>query len=184
MAVKGTSKPTNTTKKSNVVKMAKKPGASAAAAEPTKKKKAAPKADSKYIGKSSGMRVQAFQDKLMRENFKAKLSDAELAEAMRKEFPNAVAFEEKHVAGIRSQFNNGRRASQDGAKPPKPLPKFDDEGNEMNPRVGGAKKAAEPKAAKKTTGKKKTAPPPEEEEEEETEETDEEEEETDETEEE
>lgn len=172
MAVKSTSKPTNTTKKSNVVKMAKaKPAAAAAEAAPKAKKA---KADSKYIGKTTGMRVQAFQDKLMKDNFKAKLTDAELAEAMRKEFPNAVAFTEAHVAGIRSQFNNGRRASQEGQKPAKPLPKFDDEGNEVNPRAG-AKKAA-PAAGKKTGGKAKKAAPAEEEEEEEVEEEEEEEE--------
>jgi len=171
MAVKGTTKPTNTTKKSNVVKMPKKPGATAAAAEAPAKKAKAKKADSKYIGKTTGMRVQAFQDDLMKKNYKAKLTDAELAEAMRAEFPNAVAFEEKHVAGIRSQFNNGRRPSQEGVKPPKPLAKFDDEGNEVNPRAG-AKKAAP--AAGKKTGKKK--PAVEEEEEEEVEEEEEEEE--------
>lgn len=165
MAAKGTTKATNTTKKSNVIKMAKtKPAAAAAAAAPAAKKKAAPKADSKYIGKTTGMRVQAFQDKLMKDNFKAKLTDSELAAAMRKEFPNAVAFEEKHVAGIRSQFNHGRRASQEGAKPAKPLPKYDEDGNEVNPRAG-AKKAAP--AAKKTAGKKAKAAPVEEEEEEE-----------------
>lgn len=163
MAVKGTSKPTNTTKKSNVVKMAKAKPAAAAPAAPAAKKKAAPKADSKYIGKTSGMRVQAFQDKLMKDNYKAKLTDAQLAAAMRKEFPNAVAFEEKHVAGIRSQFNNGRRASQEGAKPAKPLPKFDDEGNEVNPRAGAKKTAP---AGKAKTGKAKKAAAAEEEEEE------------------
>ncbi len=164
MAAKGTTKATNTTKKSSVVPI-KKTKPAAAVAAPAKKK-AAPKADSKYIGKTSGLRVQAFQDKLMKDNYKAKLTDAELAKAMRVEFPNAVAFEEKHVAGIRSQFNNGRRASQDSTKPAKPLAKFDDEGNEVNPRAVGRKAA--PATAKKTAGgKKKTAPVEEEEEEEE-----------------
>lgn len=162
MAVKGTTKPTNTTKKSNVVKMAKVKPAAAPAEAPAKKAKAK-KADSKYIGKTTGMRVQAFQDDLMKKNYKAKLTDAELAEAMRKEFPNAVAFEEKHVAGIRSQFNNGRRPSQEGAKPAKPLAKFDDEGNEVNPRASAGTKKA--KGDGKKVGKKKTAPVEEEEEE-------------------
>ena len=177
MAVKGTTKPTNTTKKSNVVKMTKTKPAAAAAPEPVAKKAKAKKADSKYIGKTSGMRVQQFQDELMKKNYKAKLTDAELAKAMRVEFPNAVAFEEKHVAGIRSQFNNGRRPSQEGVKPQKPLAKFDDEGNEVNPRAVAAtkKKDASGKKAGKTA-KKKTAPV-EEEEEEETEEEEEEEEE-------
>jgi hypothetical protein len=127
---------------------------------PKAKTAKAPKADtpSKFIGVSTGMRVQAFQDKLMKDNYRAKLSDAALAQAMRDEFPNAVAFTEKHVAGIRSQYNHGHRASQEGVPPANTLAKFDDEGNKINPRARAEKAEAAPvkKTAKKAA--KKAAP--------------------------
>lgn len=159
----------NSTKKSTVVKM--QPKKVAATAAPTKTAKAAKPAakkatDSKFIGKTSGLRVQAFQDGLMKANYKAHLTDTELAKAMRAEFPNAVAFTEAHVAGIRSQYNNGRRPSQEGEKPGKALPKYDEEGNPTNPRATKASKAAKVvKAGKavKTAKAKKNAPPVEEE---------------------
>ncbi len=165
---------TKIVKKSKVLEMPKKKTSAAAApaaksstkeAKPAKKKTAE---NSKYIGKTSGMRVQAYQDKLMRENYKAKKTDAQLAKDMRDEFPNAVRFEEKHVVGIRSQFNNGRRASQENKKPEKPLAKFDAEGNPVTTRaVTGPKKGA-----KKDAPKGKKAKPVEEDEEEEDEEAD------------
>lgn len=137
-----------------------KAAASTKTAKPAKEKKVVA---SKFIGKTSGLRVQAFQDKLMKDNYKAKLSDNELAKAMRAEFPGAVAFTDAHVAGIRSQWNNGKRASQEGVAPAKRLAKFDDEGNEVNPRAG--RKAGKDKGVKAKGAAKKAKAEPEEEEE-------------------
>lgn len=157
--VKGTVKtPVNTTKKV-------KPGADAKS-----EKKAKSTKPPKYTGRTSGLRVQAFQDQLLSKNYKAKLSDAKLATAMRAEFPNAVAFTEKHVAGMRSQFNHGHRPTQEGVKPTNPLPKFDDEGNVITARARGPKKAKAEKKVKGAKKVKKVAKPVVEEEEEEAEE--------------
>lgn len=151
-----------TTKKTAVKKVVKMPAKTVKAAATTAKT-AKPKAEKatsgKYLGKTSGLRVQAFQDKLMKDNYKAKQTDVALAKAMRAEFPNAVAFTEAHVAGIRSQWNNGKRPSQEGAVPAKRLSKFDDEGNEVNPRAG-RKAGADKGVVKKGSAKKaaKAAP--------------------------
>jgi hypothetical protein len=163
----------NSTKKSTVVKMSPKKAAPVAApakatkaTKATKAAKPAKSTDSKFIGKTTGQRVQEFQDGLMKANYKAHLTDTELAKAMRNEFPNAVAFTEAHVAGIRSQYNNGRRPSQEGEKPGKPLPKFDEEGNPTNPRARAAKAVkavAKVGKAVKAAKAKKNAPPVEEE---------------------
>lgn len=158
----------------------KKHAAAKAATAPKSSTKAAPTAEgakkkaptnSKYIGKSTGLRVQAFQDQLMARNNKAKLTDAQLAKAMREEFPNAVKFTEDHVAGIRSQWNNGKRASQEGKKPEKVTLRYNEEGEAISPRARGEGKAksgaAKKGAATKETGKKKAAPVEEEEDEDE-----------------
>lgn len=148
-----------TTKKTAVKKVAKASAKTVKGAATTKATKAKTEkpASGKFIGKTSGLRVMEFQDKLMKENYKAKKTDAQLAKEMRAEFPQAAAFNEAHVAGIRSQWNNGKRASQEGAVPAKRLGKFDEEGNEVNPRAGRKAKADKAAPAKKA---KKTAPPP------------------------
>jgi hypothetical protein len=142
-------------------------------AEPKKAKAAKKDTPSKYLGRTTGMRVMAYQDKLMRENYKAKLTDESLAEIMRAEFPMAAKFTTAHVAGIRSQFNHGKRASQDGQPPAKMLTQFDDAGNPIVRGAGGGKKpvvkgTATLKSAKpvKVSGRKKAAPEDDEEEEE------------------
>lgn len=134
--------------KTRILKMAKKEAAPAPAAEaPTKAAKAAkaPKAKgapapSKFIGQTTGMRVAAFQNQLMARNFKARLTDEQLAEAMRAEFPHAVAFTVQHVRGIRSQWNNGKRGNP---VPDKPLPEY---GEDRNPILRG--KGGQPVAKK------------------------------------
>jgi hypothetical protein len=139
----------SSTKKTDVQKVVKMKAGTATAAPKAKVSKAAK--PSKFIGKTTGMRVQAFQDKLMKENYRAKLTDTDLASAMREEFPNAVAFNEKHVAGIRSQWSHGHRPSQEGTAPERALARFDDEGLAINPR---ARKAKTEKPAKKAKTKK------------------------------
>lgn len=174
-------KSSNSTKKTAVKKVAKLVKGNKPATAPAKAAKA-PKAkkerNPKYIGKTSGLRVQAFQDKLMKDNYRAKLTDAALAKAMRDEFPNAIAFTEKHVAGIRSQWNHGHRPTQEGAAPDKMLARFDEEGQAMSPRARATKAEKPTKAAKaakpvKTVKGKKAAPPPPDEDEEDVEDEDE-----------
>jgi hypothetical protein len=140
-------------------------------AGPKKVKAAKKDTPSKYLGRTTGMRVMAYQDKLMRENYKAKHTDETLAESMRAEFPMAAKFTVAHVKGIRSQFNHGKRASQDGQPPAKPLTEFDDAGNAI---VRGPGKAPVPKGKGKFSAEKpvkvkgrKKAEPVEDEEEEE-----------------
>lgn len=152
-----------------VVKLA--PKTVAAKAAKTEKAPKAKAANGKFTGKTTGLRVQAFQDKLMKDNYKAKLTDAKLAAAMRAEFPGAVAFTEAHVAGIRSQWNNGKRASQEGAVPAKRLTAFDAEGNPVSARAG-RKAGADKTVVKKGSAKKAAAVAEEEEADEEAEEED------------
>lgn len=141
------------------------------------KKAAAPKS-TRNTGKTTGMKIAAYQDMLMAKNFKAKLTDEQLAAAMREEFPNAIAYTVEHVRGIRSQWNNGARASQDGVAPEKVLPEFDDEGKPVERRRGPAPSEKKASGGKKVkAGKKAKKEEPEEDAEEEDEEDEEEEEE-------
>jgi len=148
--------------------------AKAEATEP-KAKAAKKETPSKYLGRTTGMRVMAFQDKLMRENYKAKLTDERLAEIMRAEFPMAAAFTTAHVKGIRSMFNHGKRASQDGQPPAKTLTEFDAQGSPMVRGGGGGGKPPSvpkgmgklaPSKPVKVRGRKAKAEPVEDEEEE------------------
>jgi hypothetical protein len=142
------------------------------------KKAAAPKS-TRNTGKTTGLKIAAYQDQLMQKNFKAKLTDEQLAAAMCAEFPNAITYTVNHVRGIRSQWNNGARASQEGVAPDKPLPEYGEDGSVVERRRGPA--PSEKKASgKKVKAGKKAKPEPEEEEEEDEEEDEEEEEEDDE----
>lgn len=62
---------------------------------------------SKYIGKTTGMRVMAFQDKTLKTNNETKFTDEQLQKMWRDEFPDAVAFTLDHVSGVRSLYNRG-----------------------------------------------------------------------------
>jgi hypothetical protein len=97
--------------------------AAAPAPAPTPKatataKPAATPAASINRGRTTGMRVMQFQDQLLADNMKAKLTDAQLLEAMRKEFPNAkgkifTADQETRLGimrVVRRLFNEGRLA--------------------------------------------------------------------------
>lgn len=141
--------------KTRVLKMAKQVKAAAMAstqeAPKAKAKNKPPKpskdnAPSKFIGVTSGMRVAAFQNQLMARNFKARLTDEQLALAMRDEFPHAVAFTEKHVKGIRSQWNHGKRGNP---VPDKPLPEYGEDRNPLIRNKGGAVAAKKVKAKAK-----------------------------------
>jgi DNA-directed RNA polymerase subunit RPC12/RpoP len=108
-------------------------GAATATAAPARSsRKAAPPVSARFRGTTSGMSVREFQNKLMKDNYRAKLTDDQLADLMREEFPNAIPYTVDHVAGIRSAWNNGRHGNE---VPAKPLTAFDVEGNAIAPRT-------------------------------------------------
>jgi hypothetical protein len=98
----------------------------------------------RYTGATSGLGVQAFQTKTLEDNFKNKLTDEQIAELWRKEFPKAVKFSDKTVRGVRTRFNKGIHGGQDGTAPKRVSRSFDEDGNELPLR--GEK--SEAKAAK------------------------------------
>lgn len=87
-------------------------------------------------GATTGMRVMQFQDQLLSSNYKAKLTDEQLLEAMKKEFPNAkgkiftadLPTRLAILRSVRRLFNAGHHGKQ-GTVPPQPLPAFDAKGN-------------------------------------------------------
>jgi hypothetical protein len=124
--------------------------AAAPAPAPTPKatataKPAATPAASINRGRTTGMRVMQFQDQLLADNMKAKLTDAQLLEAMRKEFPNAkgkifTADQETRLGimrVVRRLFNEGRHGSQTIQAPKGGVPQFDAKGEvvEEKPRA-------------------------------------------------
>lgn len=108
----------------------------------------------KFAGKTTGKGVREFQNDLFAANFKAHLSDEELATAMRDEFPNAVPYTVEHVRGIRSAFNKGKHGN---TAPGKPLPEYDEAGNAQplwGEKSAARKAAAEAKAEEAAPAKK------------------------------
>lgn len=85
-------------------------------------------APKKFAGKNTGLGVREFQNQLIARNPKAKLTDPELAKAMRDEFPNAVAYTEEHVRGIRSAYNKGKHGNE---APASPIAEYDDDGKAL-----------------------------------------------------
>ena len=80
---------------------------------------------SKYSGQSTGMGIQDYQDWLLSKNNEAKLTDEQLLQAMRDEFPSAKgkiftadkATRLKLLAGMRRLFNRRAHDNQDIAPP-------------------------------------------------------------------
>jgi hypothetical protein len=91
----------------------------------------------RYTGATTGMSVTEFQNQLMERNFKVKMTDPQLAAAMRREFPEAIDYDEDHVAGIRGAWNKGKHGN---IQPTRPLPEFDDTGTALP--LWGEKSAA------------------------------------------
>ena len=116
--------------------------AAAEATAPAKGSKEKTAKVSKFIGVTTGMRVVEYQNKLMAENFKKKLTDEELAALMRREFPEAAQYTAGHVSGIRTAWNKGAHSN---VAPDRPLPEFDEAGK---PQPVWGSKAAEKRAAK------------------------------------
>lgn len=139
--------PTNTTKKPKLAAVPPKAAAPVKSVKP-KVEKAPPVR--KFVGATTGLGVRDFQNQLMKNNFKAKWTDLQLATAMRQEFPSAVPYTEKHVKGIRGGWNKGKHGNE---VPAKPLPEFDIDGNvvegrKRQPRVVKPPVAAPPKPAR------------------------------------
>jgi hypothetical protein len=129
----------------------------------------------KYKGEKSGKTVREFQNDLMAANLRKKLTDEQLAAAMREEFPHAVPYTVEHVRGIRSAYNKGKHGN---AVPEKLIPEFDADGKAL-PLWGEKSKAkkddAKSGAAKGAKKPAKKAAKPADDEEDEDEEEDEEE---------
>ena len=97
----------------------------------------------RYKGATTGMRVMEFQDKTLRDNFKAKLTDEQLAELWRKEFPRAKMFTAAIVRVVRRLFNDGAHGKQTWT-PEKPLHEYGDDGAKIPmPKPRESKKAVE-----------------------------------------
>lgn len=113
-------------------------------AAPEEKPAKAEKGPSRYKGLTTGLRVMEFQDKTLKDNFKAKLTDEQLAELWRSEFPRAKAFDAKIVRVVRKLYNAGKHGKTYPA-PEKPLFEYDELGNKVAPPKRG-RPAAEPEA--------------------------------------
>jgi hypothetical protein len=138
------------------------PAKAKAAPTATDGKSAGPK---RYVGKTSGLRVQEFQTKSLADNFKAKLTDEQIAKTWREEFPLAVKFSDKTVKAVRVRFNKGIHGGQEGT-PARLSRPYDAEGKELALRGEGGNGSASaraeaaptsaPVAKKKVTVKRKS----------------------------
>jgi hypothetical protein len=116
------------------------------------RKTTGPRGTRGMTGTTTGLGIIAFQNRLLDKNYKAKLTDEELAEAMREEFPAAIPYTTKHVAGIRSSYNTGNHGND---KPEIALPRY---GEDKKPITRGArapKAEAAPAPKAKVTAKSK-----------------------------
>lgn len=79
-------------------------------------------------GKTSGLKVAEFWEKLMSGNFKTRATDEQLCKAMNKEFPSDTPYDVADVKAHRSLFNKGKLRFQK-SKPKQPLHEFDSNKN-------------------------------------------------------
>lgn len=103
----------------------------------------------KFAGASSGLAVLAYQNKTLTDNRRAHLDDESIAQMWRDEFPSAKTYTAKDVNSVRNAFNRGKHGNE---LPARPIPAFDEDGNQIK------KKSAPPpkkKVEKKKTSKKK-----------------------------
>lgn len=164
---------TNPTSKKTLMIKAKKnasvPAASPIAKTGTQPAAKAPQADKAErigvnIGKSSGMRVMAFQDHTLARNDdpKFRLTDTELAKAWREEFPNSRAvlngrIDEAIVRGVRNLYNQGTGGHGTPGKTMTSKPYSLVDGKRVVVEYTRARKVGEPEAAK-PEAKKAAAP--------------------------
>jgi len=107
----------------------------------TKKKKAIRRVEGK-----NGLGVIATWVKLFKDNAKAKLTDEQISEAIKKNFPgrNSAIFD--HVQAVRNRYNNGLLTK--GKAPVKPSVRYDENGEVVSAR-GATKKVVKKKKAKR-----------------------------------
>ncbi len=143
-------------------KTGKKPASSPAAPVAEKKKKsvtptaeAKPAAErsGKNIGRTTGLRIMAYQDQTMSEQPTAKLTDEELAAKWQKEFPESrCRFEDRLdvVRTVRRLFNEGRHGTQELKAPKGGVARYELQGKQRvaveEPKRSRGGRAAEAKS--------------------------------------
>lgn len=98
-------------------------------------------------GATTKLNVRLCWLKIMKANYKAKLTDEQIAAFMRTEFPGKKKYEVSDVHMVRNLFNRGVIKEQEGTAPEKKLPEFDKSGE---PVAGWGSKGAKRTAAKKS----------------------------------
>ena len=94
--------------------------------EMAKKKTASAKApaEKKRSGLKSGLSVQAWYCKRMEEQGKKKLTDKELADLYKQEFPKTAKRDPEYFRVVRNAYNVGKIKPQAGKSPKVPVPEF------------------------------------------------------------
>jgi hypothetical protein len=115
------------------------------------------------IGKTSGMRIMAFQDQTMADQHKNHLTDEELAAKWQAEFPNSRArFEERLdiVRTVRRLFNEKRHGNQQLDPPDGGVKRYELQNGRRvavdEPKRGRGQTAAEPTSKAADTGRGRT----------------------------
>ncbi len=92
----------------------------------SKKKAASGKApaEKKRSGSTSGLSVQAWYCKKMEDQGKKKLTDKELADLYKKEFPKTAKRDPEYFRVVRNAYNVGKIKPQAGKAPKVPVPEF------------------------------------------------------------
>lgn len=103
-------------------------------AEPDGEEK--PKKQTRNKGVTTGMGIGEYQNATILKNVKAKLTDEQLAEDWRREFPLAKAFDAGTVRIVRKLVNAGQHKND---APAKPIPGYDEQGNAVPDKVRKAK---------------------------------------------
>lgn len=107
----------------------------------------------RFTGRTTGLSVTKFQNKSIEDNRKKKLTDEELVQLWKSEFPNAKSdYTTAIVKGVRGLYNRGKHGND---QPRVPVPEFDDDGNALPFR--GEKAQAKRDAADEARREKKSA---------------------------
>ena len=112
-------------------------------------KKVSSSVGKKFKGTESGLGVLAYQNKTLTDNRRAHLDDESIAKMWRDEFPSAKPYTAKDVNSVRNAFNRGKHGNE---LPARPIPVFDEDGNQIKKKVAPPVKKNSVK--KKVTDKK------------------------------
>lgn len=116
------------------------------------KKKKVEKRPGYHIGTESGKNIADTWNEILEAQDEEKLTDKEIAEAMREEFPERKAYDESYVKYVRGLYNSGRTRPQEGKVPDKKIPEYNAEGEALP--FWGEKTKAKKDAAKKKKSEK------------------------------